>query len=203
MPAWDRANATFAGEREMVEVEMKFPVADFEAVERWLADQGAEPHPPRRDEDHYYCPPDRDFAVTDEALRLRRTGSTSNLTYKGPKRDVQTKTRTEIEVPLAEGEAPAAACRQLLQYLRYDPVAVVSKERRVYHLDRESFPLEVCLDEVDEVGSFTELEILADEDCVDRARGVLMATADEMGLGASERRSYLELLLTKRAGRSP
>jgi adenylate cyclase class 2 len=186
----------------MVEVEMKFPVADFAALEQWLAAEGAEPNPPRREEDHYYRPPDRDFAVTDEAFRLRRIGSMSKLTYKGPKRDARTKTRTEIEVPLAEGDAPAAACRQLLQCLRYEPVAVVSKERRVYHLDRESFPLEVSLDEVEEVGSFAELEILADENSVDRARNVLMATADTMGLGASERRSYLELLLAKRAGRS-
>src|SRR5690242_8827045 len=99
--------AQVARERVMLEVEMKFPVSDFADVENALARVGARPECIRRDIDHYFNAPDRDFARTDEALRLRRIDAANFVTYKGPKQDAQTKTRTEIEVPLAEG--PAAA----------------------------------------------------------------------------------------------
>jgi adenylate cyclase class 2 len=182
----------------MLEVEMKFPMADPAAVERRLAEWGARADPPRADADHYFNAPDRDFACTDEALRLRRIGSANFVTYKGPKRDAQTKTRTEVEVPLAPGYDPAADFALLLTHLGYRPVAVVRKKRRVFHLTREGFGLEICLDDVEGLGRFAELEILAPEERLDAARGVLQRTAAELGLTGSERRSYLELLLASR-----
>lgn len=186
-------------ETHMVEVEVKYPVSSFEGFEQWLADQGAVGPNRIREEDHYFQPPDRDFSASDEALRLRTTASANVLTYKGPKRDQQTKTRTEVEVPLAPGEGPANACRQLLMRLRYQPVANVLKTRRRYEVVRENFTLSVCLDEVDTVGRFMELEILTPEEQVNAARQVLVRAAAALGLGASERRSYLELLLTEKA----
>ena len=61
-----------------------------------------------READHYFNAPDRDFARTDEAFRLRRIGAANFVTYKGPKRDAQRKMRTEIEVPLPDGDEAAA-----------------------------------------------------------------------------------------------
>ena len=87
----------------MLEVEMKFPVADLAALEARLARGGAGTAAERRDADHYFNAPDRDFARTDEALRVRTIGPANFVTYKGPKRDPLTKTRTEIEVPLGDG----------------------------------------------------------------------------------------------------
>jgi adenylate cyclase, class 2 len=182
----------------VLEVEMKFPVADFAPLERKLAAWAASPLKSRREEDHYFNAPDRDFAQTDEALRLRRVASTNSLTYKGPKLDSQTKTRTEIEVPLARGEEVLEAMIQLLTNLGYHSVAVVQKIRRVFRTNKEGFDLEICLDEVTNVGRFVELEILTAEERVDEARKVLQAAAAELGLTASERRSYLELLLASR-----
>src|SRR5947209_4092836 len=134
----------------MLEVEMKFPVAEFAALESRLAAFSARPDPAREDADHYFNAPDRDFGQTDEALRLRRIGPANFVTYKGPRRDPQTKTRAEIEVPLAQGDAAAQGFSQVLKHLGYRPTAVVRKKRRVYHLQRESFPVEVCLDEVEQ-----------------------------------------------------
>jgi adenylate cyclase class 2 len=182
----------------MLEVEMKFPGADFAALEGTLAAWGASRDAERTDADHYFNAPDRDFARTDEALRLRRIGAANYVTYKGPKRDVKTKTRTEVEVPLAEGDEAARDFARLLTHLGYRPTAVVRKQRTVYHLTRGGFALEVCLDEVEGLGRFVELEILAPEDQLERARAVLLDTAGQLGLIASERRSYLELLLEKR-----
>lgn len=176
---------------------MKFPVADFAELERRLAECGAVPGKTLDEADHYLNAPDRDFARTDEALRIRRIGPANFVTYKGPKRDAQTKTRTEVEVPLGEGDAVAADFERLLTHLGYRAVAMVRKRRRAYHLQRGRFALEATLDVVEGVGTYAEIEIVAPEADLDAARSVLLETAKELGLGASERRSYLELLLTK------
>ena len=182
----------------MLEVEMKFPVADFAPLEQKLAAWGASQLKPRREEDYYFNAPDRDFARTDEALRLRRVEQANFLTYKGPRVDLYTKTRTEIEVPLAPGPEALKAMSRLLSNLGYQEVAVVEKSRQAFQKKKEGFGLEVCLDEVTDVGRFVELEILASEERLDEARRVLQAAAAELGLTISERRSYLELLLASR-----
>jgi adenylate cyclase class 2 len=184
----------------MVEVEQKFRGVDFAALERRLLALGAREAERREEADHYFNAPDRDFARTDEALRIRRVGPANFVTYKGPKRDLQTKTRTEIEVPLGSGDAAAEDFARLLVQLGYRPVAVVRKTRRIFHLQREGFTLDVTLDDVAGVGAFAELEIGVEERQLDAARDVLLRTAQELGLTNSERRSYLELLLTKQAG---
>jgi adenylate cyclase class 2 len=148
----------------MLEVEMKFLVSDFADIENRLAKAGAVLNETRQDSDHYFNAPDRDFARTDEALRVRRTGPANFVTYKGPKQDTQTKTRTEIQVPLAEAPKAAKDFVRILIHLGYHPVGVVHKQRRIYHLKRGIFAVEICLDEVDRLGRFVELEILAPED---------------------------------------
>jgi adenylate cyclase class 2 len=182
-------------EAVMLEVEMKFPISDFAALERRLAEWGAGPAEALDEADHYFNAPDRDFARTDEALRLRRIGPANFVTYKGPKRDLQTKTRTEIEVPVAAGDRPAEDFMRLLQQLGYRPPAVVRNRRRIYRLTRDGYAVEVCLDDVAKVGRFAEIEIQAPEEQLDAARQALLATAAALGLANSERRSYLELLL--------
>lgn len=179
----------------MLEIEVKCPVADFDAVQRTLSAWGARAEPPRQEADHYFNAPDRDFAKTDEALRLRRIGADNFVTYKGPKRDLQTKTRAEIEVPLGSGDEAAEDFARLLQSLGYRPVAVVRKERTVYHCTREGFALEITLDTVAGLGRFIEAEIRAPEDVLQPARACLLSTIAELGLHETERRSYLELLL--------
>jgi len=187
-----------------LEVEMKFPVADFAALRGRLRQRGARPagKRPLHEEDHYFNAPDRDFAQTDEALRLRRIGSANRVTYKGPKCDAQTKTRTEIEVGLEDGDQAAEDYCRLLRSLGYRDVAVVRKKRTILRLKEGGFPVEVCLDEVRDVGRFVELEIVAPASKLDSARNVVLRLAGELGLSGSERRSYLQLLLEKLAKKS-
>lgn len=182
----------------MLEVEMKFRVAEFSSLAARLAQWGARQTASRQDIDHYFNAPDRDFARTDEALRLRRIDNANFVTYKGPKIDAQTKTRTEIEVPLADGDDVAQAFIRLLTSLGYRPTAVVSKRRQIWGLHRQGLSLEVCLDEVDSLGRFLELEIMAPLEQLEDARRLVLELAAELGLTGSERRSYLELLLEKR-----
>jgi adenylate cyclase class 2 len=182
----------------MLEVEAKYRAADWDGVRAKLTEFGAVLAETRKDTDHYFNAPDRYFAQTDEALRLRRIGSANYLTYKGPKRDPATKTRTEIELPIAPGPDGATTAVKLLTGLGYRPVAVVTKTRQVYRLTRGGFELEVCLDDVGSVGRFVELEIQADEARFEDAKAVLLAAAAELGLTDQERRSYLEMLLQKK-----
>jgi adenylate cyclase class 2 len=181
----------------MVEVEQKFRGVDFTALEKRLRALGAVEGERRSEADHYFNAPDRDFARTDEALRIRRVGTDNCVTYKGPKRDQHTKTRTEIEVPIGAGDETAEDFARLLVQLGYRPVAVVHKDRRTFHLHRDGFSLAVTLDDVRDVGRFAELEIGVAEEQVEAAKASLLSAAAEMGLTESERRSYLEMLLSK------
>lgn len=184
----------------MLEVEVKYSVDDFGPLEAALARWGAALGPPRRDADHYFNAPDRDFARTDEAFRVRSVGVNNFVTYKGPKRDRETKTRLEIEVALADGEAAAADFRRILTLLGYKPSGIVRKSRRVAHCERAGFPLQICLDEVDGLGRFAELEVVAPEEQYDPAKTLVLSAAHELGLTRVERRSYLEMVLAQSAG---
>ena len=181
----------------MLEVEMKFAVADFSLLERRLSETGAAKQQEVDEADHYFNAPDRDFARTDEALRVRQIGACNFVTYKGPKLDAQTKTRTEVEVAVAPGEAALEGFTRILIHLGYRPVAVVRKHRRTFRLLKDGFAIEVALDDVEKVGQYAELEIQAPEERLAAVRKVLLDTAAELGLSNSERRSYLELLLSR------
>jgi adenylate cyclase class 2 len=189
-------------ESPMLEIEQKFAGADFADLEQRLSRLGAKPGGVEDEADQYLNAPDRDFATTGEAFRLRRVGTDARLTYKGPKRPGDVKARAEIEVPLAPGDGPADGCLALLKHLGYRPVAVVRKRRRLYHLERGGFAVTVCLDEVEGLGRFAEVEVLAPEDQLDAARAAVSELAHALGLTRVERRSYLSLLLAaKEAGR--
>ncbi len=180
----------------MLEIEQKFAYADFAVLERRLAEWGAQPGEAHTEADHYFNAPDRDFARTDEAFRLRRVGAANFLTYKGPKSAGTVKVRTELEIPLRDGDEATEQFMQLLVHLGYRPVAVVRKHRRMYQLERDGFALTVCLDEVEHLGRFAEVEILAAEERVDKARIVLADTTASLGLTDLQPRSYLNLLLS-------
>ncbi len=182
------------------EVEQKFPLADIPALEARLASLGGVASSPRWETDQYYNHPARDFAATDEALRIRRIGDSAFLTYKGPKIDATTKTRRELELPIDSGSL--ADWTELLQTLGFRPVAAVRKQRRKAFVSWQQRRVEVSLDDVEELGHFVELELIAAEPDVEAARKSLAALAERLNLSAGERRSYLELLLQRRSGRS-
>ncbi len=175
------------------EVEQKFPVADMRALETKLIALGAEISPPHSEVDLYFAHPSRDFAETDEALRIRRKGTECFITYKGPKIDQTTKTRRELELPL-EAESFEGWTR-LLQALGFAPVAEVRKSRRKAEIPWQDRQVEGSLDDVEGVGTFFELELIVDEGQIEAAKACLASLADALELAEGERRSYLELLL--------
>ncbi|NUQ66642.1 MAG: class IV adenylate cyclase [Pirellulales bacterium] len=180
-----------------IEVEMKFPVADLAAIRRQLAQMGAGWFDARDEADTYYAHPARDFARTDEALRIRRIDTRSRITYKGPKLDTTTKSRREIELVLGDTAETADEWASLLEALGFRPVATVRKHRVKAHVPWQGRQVEASLDDVDSVGTFVEFELVAEDPDFDSARATIAALAEHLGLSGSQRRSYLQLLLER------
>jgi adenylate cyclase class 2 len=181
------------------EVEQKFPVADSAALEARLAELEASDLKSRDEVDVYYAHPARDFGSTDEALRIRRIGREAWIAYKGPKIDPTTKTRRELELPLSAHQQAAPGWEDLLETLGFTPVGEVRKRRRRTTVRWEGREVLVSLDDVDQLGSFVELEICAAEDDIEPAKACIVSLAAKLGLSGGERRSYLELVLQKRS----
>ncbi len=179
----------------MLEVEQKFRVDDLARLGQQILATGGKEHERQRQVDAYFAHPVRDFAKTDEALRLRRVGESNVVTYKGPKLDTETKTRREIELPLAGGAASFEMWSEMLTVLGFEPVAEVAKWRTPYELQTEARTLHVLLDEVDGLGAFVEIEMMAEQAELDQALSAIANVADQLELIDSERLSYLELLL--------
>jgi len=183
-------------DEEAYEVELKFRVESHAEVEQALQSRDAALIGESSQCDQYYRHPARDFAKTDEALRIRSTESNAYLTYKGPKLDQKTKTRREIELPI--GLTAQADFDQLLVKLGFTPVAAVRKRRREYSLDYAGRAFKVALDDVAEIGLFVEIETISDQASLTESRDGVLMLAGQLGLTEPTRLSYLRYLLAAR-----
>lgn len=176
----------------MYEVELKVP-ADHDAVRERLRDLGADTVGTVRQVDTYYDPPHRDFAATDEALRVRfetHDGEReARLTYKGPLVEQASKTREEVEIGVDDG----TGIQEILERLGFDPAATVEKDRATYAHDGYT----ITLDDVDDLGQFVEVEVETEAEDVQSAREGARDVLRDLGLDPDDhvRTSYLELLL--------
>ncbi len=175
----------------MIEIEIKAR-ADHDALKKTLKQEGAALEKIVEQTDIYFNAPDRDFGKTDEALRLRNEGGQIFLTYKGKKLDPLSKTRKEVEVEIADFDK----MEDVLLSLGYRKTLQVRKVREIYHMEG----MVLCLDRVDELGDFVELETLAiGENDIPARRDSLISTMRRLGItGDLIRESYLEMLLVKK-----
>jgi adenylate cyclase, class 2 len=179
------------------EVEQKHRVSieDATALDFQLASCGASLGEPIDQTDQYFAHPCRDFAKTDEALRIRTESGRGFITYKGPKLDNKTKTRREIELPLEKADPDGEKITELLQSIGFTPVAVVRKTRRPFRISFAGRDVEGAYDVVDRLGVFIELELKVDEADLEEAKRIISELAIKLDLGPSIRQSYLEMLL--------
>ncbi|MFN3384846.1 MAG: class IV adenylate cyclase [Archaeoglobaceae archaeon] len=165
-----------------MEVEAKFRLKKgvFEKVER-IAKFVEE----KEECDLYFSHPCRDFAKTDEALRLRIEKKVK-MTYKGPKIDDETKTREEVNVLVDNFENAV----KLLELLGFKKFRWVKKVRKIFVLDNAI----ICVDQVEDLGDFIEIEVQEFSD-----KGKIFEIAEMLGYSKEEsiRSSYLELILEK------
>ena len=181
----------------MYEVEVKVR-APHRQVRARLAELDCEPLGGVTQVDTYFDAPHRDFAETDEALRIRRETPTDDpdpetdarITYKGPLIEAESKTREEIEAGVENGDDVTA----ILEAVGFDPAATVRKERERFRYGEFT----VTVDAVENVGEFVEVETeVESEAAVEPARESALDVLDTLGLDPDQqiRTSYLGLLL--------
>jgi adenylate cyclase class 2 len=179
----------------MYEVELKVR-ADHDEVRERLDEADATLVGTVEQADVYYDAPDRTFAQTDEALRVRTERADeeteTRLTYKGPLVEQASKTREEAKTTVGDSDALS----DILSGLGYEPAAEVHKERTRFRIREYT----VTLDRVDGLGEFVEVETEVETD-IETAREGARDVMETIGLDPDEqiRTSYLGLLLEENA----
>ncbi len=175
----------------MLEIELKVRVPALGPLQAALLAKGARPGGRLHEHDIYYNAPHRDFSATDEALRVRYASGRAVVTYKGAKiKDLGLKAREELNTAVESGEVT----EQILLRLGFVKTAEVDKWRETYKLDNAT----VSLDEVDGLGTFAEIEVIAEGDDRDGALATIGRIKKDLGIsGEPILASYLELLLSK------
>lgn len=173
----------------MIELEVKVK-AELKAVEKRLIEEGAHFVNEERQIDTYYNAPDRDFAQTDEALRLRSVGRKNMLTYKGPRFDTASKSRKEVTLSVTRKPT-----EELLSSLGFSKFGQVTKRRRTYRLG----DISVSLDDVENLGTFMEIEAVAEEKDFELQEKRVLELLEKLGFSEGDiiRDSYLELIYGK------
>jgi adenylate cyclase class 2 len=186
------------------EVEVKYRAVDHDHLAERLAKIGAKADGTVTQEDTYLSHPARDFSITREAFRIRRLGEENRITYKGPRRPGPTKTREEIEIPVAAGPEQFGRLQRLFQNLGFRPVATIRKQRETFHLTFQEHEVEVALDLAEGLGAFAEIEAFAsDEADLPRAQHAVLELAKLLDLTEIEPRSYLKMALEEGFGEPP
>ncbi|MEF8775085.1 MAG: class IV adenylate cyclase [Haloarculaceae archaeon] len=118
---------------------------------------------------------------------LAERSDTTTITYKGPLLDEESKTRREAETTVGDAEQ----MRAVLGGLGFEPAATVRKRRRRFAYEGYT----ICLDDVEELGQFVEVERTAKS--VTEAREGAYSVLEDLGLDPADgiRTSYLGLLL--------
>ncbi|NLV98602.1 MAG: class IV adenylate cyclase [Clostridiaceae bacterium] len=189
----------------MLEIELKAFVDTefFQDLEKKILAQNFYFVQMLEESDHYFNAPDRNFAESDEALRIReqRSGLSEQtmLTYKGAKVDPLSNTRVEIETKISN----AADMQRILNSLGYKSVLTVEKKRREFRGTAEFSQVNICLDQLAGLGSFIEIEYCAESDISQKEgesiRDRLLSLLDLLGIPRANltRKSYLELLIER------
>ena len=175
----------------MIEVEIKLNIPNVEAIHNKLRELGAKKIGDEFNDDTYLNHPNRDFKSTDEALRIRKVNSKTELTYKGPKLNEKSKTREEINTEIIEDNI-----LDIFQKLNFIVGGRVRKSREKWILN----DVAISIDDVENLGDFIEFEILSSsEDMVDEIVNQLYDLASKLGLDPNLQitKSYLELLEIK------
>lgn len=214
----------------LYEVELKFAAPDASALRSQLLAWGAQAGKIEEQTDRYFAHPCKDFVATDEAFRVRSVRSLSTnvelqacesaareqqtlatgaaelplmqnfVTYKGPKLDKATKTRLELELPLARGASLAADYARLFEALGFRTVYTVHKRRECHRCLWQGHAFEVAVDNVRDLGCFVEIETQSNQNGLEQAKAALLSLSSELKLGEPIRLSYLGMLLQQPIG---
>lgn len=178
----------------MIEVEIKIQT-DLDTARKRLIENGFEYDDHVRESDTYYDNVEENIRRNDTALRIRMIDfldsdhSRSYITFKGNRCDDISMTRPEYESLI---ESPDDVM-MILMALGYKPVEPkVIKERTLY----VNGSISACLDRVEGLGDFLELEIITGKESKDEALTKLWKMLDILGYKREDTStiSYLSML---------
>jgi predicted adenylyl cyclase CyaB len=194
----------------MLEIEMKFRVDDLAAYERLVQKTlGAAFGEPTTESDVFFTNEALGFPNEGKSLRIRRRGNYLATTFKGARLDKETKTREELELTLVdEGQDVTAETTRRVDQARDDWIRFyerlgfaqygrVVKTRRRAEAVFEGRRVEITLDVIDGLGSFTELEVMAEKSDFAAAKTDVMVLAASLGLRETILQSYLSMVCAK------
>ena len=184
----------------MIEVELKIPLKySLERTAANLGELGFAPKSFVREQDTYFDTSIGQIRQNGEALRIRETSkmwgeqTETRITFKGHKLNTRSMTRQELETTIGDAETGM----RILQALGYRPVRpTVIKIRREY--EKES--VTACLDQVEGLGDYLELEtVIAEGEDREGALQLLEQILKQLGytLAETTRTSYLTQLQNK------
>ena len=187
----------------MIEIEVKLRIKDVAVLEKKLLEQGYKLIETLRETDTYFDGGINGIKKNGQALRVRRTVNCvtgkeqSAITFKGEKIDAVSMARLELETVVESGEA----AERILCALGFYPVQpIVVKIRKILR----NGDICACLDDVQGLGTFLELEIMAESE---EARPAALESIEDIlnsvgyAMDDTTRVSYLSQL-QKQAGES-
>ncbi len=163
----------------MREIEVKYRVDDLEALLVALKSRGIELGEPVFQDDQAYAPAGRQFGDSKlgvSFLRLRTVAGRDYFALKQPVGNAQACLEYETQV------ADRYAMHGAVLHMGYRPTVRIVKTRRTATLGTCS----LCVDDVEGIGGFLELERLATDDADTQAiQADLAAFADSLGIMAT------------------
>ena len=178
---------------KMIEVEVKLKIDNRNSVEVQLRDQGFCLQKRVKETDTYFDGGLYGIKKSGQALRVRKTvdymtgAEKSELNFKGAKIDAVSMARLELETEVENGDV-AIKILEAIGFNKAEPRVI--KERWLMSCG----DVHACLDEVKGLGSFLELEILAeDEEGRPEALGRIEKILEKLGYTMKDttRISYL------------
>lgn len=163
----------------MREIELKFKVENLEELIKRLEKKGCNISPIKIQYDTIYVSDINNTESTEGSvwLRVRKENDKIELNYK--KQSSKKMESEEIEFEVSSYEL----ANKFLKALGYTPWVEVNKKRR-YSKYKE---YNICIDEVERLGSFIELEILVEEKDNKDYEMILLKTAEELGINVNNR----------------
>jgi adenylate cyclase class 2 len=161
------------------EIEVKAKIEDFAEVKRKLEALGCKFSAPQKQVDTVYFPngigPD-DFTTGVNAIRIRKEKDKITLTLK--QRQELALANLEKEVTVSSAETMA----EILLLMGYYEFNTVSKVRRKCRYKA----YEICLDEVEVLGNFIEVEKMSDEPSI-AVQEELFTFLESLGINRKDR----------------
>ncbi|MDH5807221.1 MAG: class IV adenylate cyclase [Candidatus Methanomethylicaceae archaeon] len=134
----------------------------------------------KNQEDIYFEHPCKSFLESDEALRLRIENNKNILTFKGKREGRDLKIREELEIEVNDSKTLI----NILERLGFKKAYVIRKKRKEFLLNKTI----ICLDNVENLGFFIELE----------GGPEIIEIAKKLGLKNLTTDSYLEMIIKKK-----